>query len=152
VKVWRLPKTRFAATAFDGEGARLNAGRWNSVGTRLVYTSESIALATLEVLVHLGNAAVLPSYSTITATIPDDLIEDLDFSILPGQWNTFPAPPEVQAIGDVWIQSGRSLALRVPSAIVADSSNVLVNPQHKDFHRVKIDPPARFDFDPRLLR
>jgi RES domain-containing protein len=133
MQLWRLLKTRYAATAFDGEGARINGGRWNSPGTRVAYASSNSALAVLEVLVHMMAGSVLPGYSLVRAHVPDSLVEALPASELPKRWRAFPVPPEVQAIGDAWVQSGRALALTVPSAIVEGSHNVLINPQHAVF-------------------
>ncbi|MGH7650540.1 MAG: RES family NAD+ phosphorylase [Gemmatimonadaceae bacterium] len=109
MKVWRLTKTKYATIAFDGEGARVFGGRWNSPGTRMVYTSSNSALAVLELIVNMDDSSgVLASYSMIQATLPDHLIEDLDRSRLPADWRTSPSPPHLQAIGDEWIASGRS--------------------------------------------
>lgn len=151
MRVWRLLKTRFASTAFDGEGPRLHGGRWNSVGVRVAYASSSSALAVLEVLVNLENPALLPSYSMVVANVPDDLIEHLVLTLLPAHWSTSPVPPETQALGDDWVRSGTSLALRVPSAIVVHASNFLVNPEHPDFNRFVVESIDPFTFDPRLL-
>ena len=151
MRVWRLVKTKYASTAFDGEGARLYGARWNSPGVRMAYGASNSALAVLEVLVHLGDAAVLPSYSLIEASVPDEFIEDLDLSVLPSRWSASPVPPEVQAIGDAWIRSAKGLALRVPSAVVSGSQNVLINPDHADFRHFCIESQEEFSFDPRLL-
>ncbi|MEO8910637.1 MAG: RES family NAD+ phosphorylase [Gemmatimonadaceae bacterium] len=152
MKAWRLIKTKYASIAFDGEGARLFGGRWNSPGTRMVYTSSNSALAVLEVVVNMGDSSgVLASYSIIQATVPDHLIEDLDRSRLPADWKTSPAPPHLQAIGDEWIASGRSLALRVPSAVAPDGENILLNPQHADFGELGIGTRTQYKIDPRLL-
>lgn len=152
MRLWRLVKTKYASTAFDGEGARVYGGRWNSPGTRVAYASSNSALAVLEVLVHLRDASILPAYSLIAASVPDGTVEDLAASALPDGWRSSPVPPEVQAVGDAWIRSGRSLALRVPSAIVRGSSNVLINPTHRDFARFRVESVEAFGFDPRLLR
>src|SRR6186713_3297828 len=100
-----------------GEGARSNGGRWSSPGTRVAYASGNSALAVLEVLVHMASSG-LPGYSLVRAHVPDALVEELPASELPRSWRAFPVPPEVQAVGDAWVRSGRALALRVPSAIV----------------------------------
>ena len=152
MQLWRLIKTKYASTAFDGEGARIYGARWNSPGTRVTYAADNSALAVLEVLVHLTSGAILSSYSLVMATIPDGLAEDIDKSILPVGWNSSPVPPQVQAIGDRWIKSGASLSLRVPSAIVPGSSNVLINPEHPDFCYFSVDAMDPFAFDARLLR
>src|SRR3990167_9051926 len=95
---WRLVKARLSAHAFDGEGARLHGGRWNSPGTKMVYTSQSAALAVLELLVHLNNSAVLSSYVLFAAQFDDRLVTTLDRSRLPKHWRTFPAPRALQAL------------------------------------------------------
>jgi RES domain-containing protein len=152
MQLWRLVKTRYSSTAFDGEGARLHGARWNSVGVRVAYASDSSALAVLEVLVHLGKVSVLPSYSLVTGKLPSTLIEDLEESTLSAGWNASPVPPGVQAIGDAWIRSGRSLALRVPSAIVQGSYSVLINPSHPDFGQFIVEATTPYSFDARLIR
>ena len=153
MQVWRLTKTRYAATAFNGEGARLYGARWNSRGTRVAYASSNSALAVLEVLVHLSGGGGSPvGYSLISATVPDSLVEDLAPGALPKDWKVSPVPSSVQTVGDEWITSGRSLALRVPSVIVDGGFNILINPEHAHFGRLTVDSISVYDFDPRLLR
>lgn len=152
MRLWRLVKTKYADTAFDGEGARLHGGRWNSPGTIVAYGSDSSALAVLEVLVNLKDDSVLSSYSLVTVTIPDKLVETLDHRALPPNWNSSPVPPAVQAVGDKWAKNKASLALRVPSAIVEASDNILINPGHPDFHRFQISSVNKYRFDEGLLR
>ena len=148
---WRIVKSRHASTAFDGEGARLYVGRWNSPGTRMVYTSSTISLAVLEVLVHLQEASLLSSYSLISADFDDTFVERLDHSMVPDGWRTYPAPSELQRIGDEWVRSQRHAVLEVPSVIVERESNYLLNPAHPDFSSVVIGEPEPFTFDERLL-
>jgi RES domain-containing protein len=150
--LWRLVKTRYAKNAFDGEGARLHGGRWNSPGTRVAYASDSSALAVLEILVNLKDDSLLSAYSLVTATVPDKLVAGLDRKLLPPNWKSSPVPPAVQAIGDVWSKNSTSLALRVPSAIVDHSYNILINPGHREFARIEIMTIDRYDFDRRFLR
>jgi RES domain-containing protein len=147
---WRLVKSRHAGTAFDGEGARLYGGRWNSPGTRVAYASDSIALAALEVLVHLQSAAVLQSYMLATIRFPAGAVEPLEQRALPKHWRRYPSPPENQALGDRWAAEGRALVLRVPSAIIPSSSNFLINPEHPDFRLIVVEPAEPFALDPRL--
>ncbi len=134
-----------------GRGARLYGGRWNSPGTRMVYTSSTISLAVLEVLVHLQKAGLLSSYSLISASFDDAFVERLERSRLPDGWRTYPAPSELQRIGDEWVRSQRSVVLDVPSVIVERESNYLLNPAHPDFSSVVIGEPEPFTFDERLL-
>jgi RES domain-containing protein len=152
---WRILKSRHASTAFDGEGARLYGGRWNSPGTPMVYTSSTISLAVLEVLVHLQKANLLSSYSLISAGFDDALVERLDHSRLPDGWRAYPAPSELQRIGEEWAQSQRSAVLEVPSVIVELEINYLLNPAHPDSSSVVIGEPEPFTFDeasPRRTR
>jgi RES domain-containing protein len=148
---WRIVKSRHASTAFDGEGARLYGGRWNSPGTRMVYTSSTISLAVLEILIHLQEASLLSSYSLISASFDDAFVERLDHSVLPDGWRAYPAPSELQRIGDEWVRSQRSAVLEVPSVIVERESNYLLTPAHPDFSSVVIGEPEPFTFDVRLL-
>lgn len=147
---WRIVKTRHANTAFDGEGARLYGGRWNSPGTRMVYTASSISLAVLEILVHLDKSSVLSSYSLIAVRFDDNLVQRLERRELPEGWRDYPAPSELQRIGDEWVESRRSAVLEVPSVIVEDESIYLINPVHPEFSTVSVGEPKPFNFDQRL--
>ncbi|HEY7894883.1 MAG TPA: RES family NAD+ phosphorylase [Gemmatimonadaceae bacterium] len=149
--VWRLIKTRYASTAFDGEGARRNGARWNSRGTRAAYASSNPALAILEVLVHMTSGGRFLGYSLIAATLDDAFIETRATSSLPKDWHAWPVPPHVQAIGDAWIQSRSAVAIRLPSAVVPADHNILINPDHPEFKRLHIHSVEPFEFDPRLL-
>lgn len=152
IEAWRISKTRHAHAAFDGEGARAHGGRWNSVGTRVAYASQSVALATLEVLVGLQDTAVLSSYSLVRAEFPADLVEVLDRQALPATWNHHPPTPETQAVGDLWVARARSVVLKVPSAVVVAESNFLVNPGHPRFDTVLVHAPVPFQLDRRLVK
>lgn len=152
VTLWRLVKTRYAASAFDGEGARLFGGRWSSPGTRVAYASNSAALAILEVLVHLESNQILSAYSLITARVPDDLIDDLPTRSLPPNWKTYPPPAETAAIGDAWVKSAASAVLKVPSVLTESEFNFLLNPAHPKFQKINIGDPVPFAFDKRLRK
>ncbi|HEY2931677.1 MAG TPA: RES domain-containing protein [Acidobacteriota bacterium] len=145
-------KAKNADFAFDGEGARVYGGRWNSPGTAMVYTAESISLAVLEVLVHVSNTTLLPSYVLCGIHFSESDIESFDARALPKNWRAYPAPPELQTIGDEWVKSGRSLSLKVPSSVVPEENIFLLNPAHKAFKSVRIDKPLTFKFDLRLLK
>lgn len=149
---WRLLKTKYASDAFSGEGARLYGGRWNSRGTRIVYLAESISLAVLEILVHLQAPAVLSAYSLISVSYTEDQVVTLPETDLPPGWDKDPVTDETRQIGDEWASSHSSLFLRLPSAIIPQEYNLLLNPQHVQFSGVEIGEPVRFRFDPRLLR
>ena len=150
IRSWRIVKARHAANAFDGEGARLLGGRWNSPGRRVVYTAENAALAALEMLVHLGRMTILPAYVVIRCDFDEKLVTEV--GKLPADWRKYPAPPALPAIGDAWLASGKSAVLRVPSAIVPGENNYLLNPAHPKFARIAIGAPERFELDTRLLK
>lgn len=148
---WRIAKTRHASAAFDGEGARLYGGRWSSAGIRVAYASQSVALATLEVLAGLGKMSLLQSYSLISAQYDESELEVLPVASLRANWRTYPAPPELQALGDRWIAENRSLVLQVPSAIIETEANYLLNPMHASFASVTISAVLPFEIDARLV-
>jgi RES domain-containing protein len=148
---WRIIKSRYLEGAFDGEGASLYGGRWNSPGNRVVYAAEHASLAILEILVHLETSAPLPSYSLIRVAFEESLIQELEVEGLPTNWRTSPPPVEVKSIGDQWIEGGRSAVLKVPSAILPIEAVYLFNPQHPDFDKLSISTPLPFSFDKRLL-
>ena len=149
---WRIVKASRVASAFDGEGARLYGGRWNSPGHPLVYTAENASLAALELLVHLQESPLLASYSLLSVRFPAALVRKLERAALPESWNTYPAPFQLRELGDAWIASGKSAVLEVPSAVVPAERNYLLNPAHVGFRKVSLGKAQRFSFDRRLVR
>jgi RES domain-containing protein len=150
-RAWRVVKRRHADEAFNGEGAREYGGRWNSPGKRVVYASETTALALLEVLVHI-DASVLDNYTAIPITFDESMVTTVDVSVLPKGWNRYPCGMETRTAGDAWLQSAVSPALMVPSVIVPHEWNFLISPEHPEFRRMTIGEPVDFDIDLRLLR
>jgi RES domain-containing protein len=151
VFAWRIVKSRFASTAFDGEGARLYGGRWTSIGRRAVYTSSSIALATLEIVAHVGSTLTLAAYSFFEIGIPEPIIKSIDVGALPPTWREYPAPSELAGIGDTWLEQEEFAVLKVPSAIVGVDFNYLLNPLHRDFGLIAIGQEQPYRLDPRLI-
>jgi RES domain-containing protein len=148
---YRIVRAQYAADAFNGEGARLYGGRWNEVGTPVVYTSASISLCTLEMLVHLRETRILAGYVLFQVHIDDPLVTSIERSKLPSNWREYPAPHSLATLGREWILSGESVALEVPSAVVESESNFLLNPAHPDFPSLRIERPLPHSFDPRLV-
>jgi len=148
-EAWRIVKNKHAATAFTGEGAAKAGGRWNSRGVRVVYTSCTKSLATLENLVHL-NPPVTFDYVAIPVEFEDALVEVFPVGDLPTDWRAEPPPPSAQAIGDAFVKAARSAVLALPSVITGET-NYLLNPTHPDFKKINIGKPEPFAFDPRLL-
>jgi RES domain-containing protein len=149
---WRITKRKHAKAAFNGSGARKYGGRWNSPGVAVVYTAQSQSLALLEIVVHLNSAELLANYVLIGVEIGESFIHEVGKSRLPRNWRADPAPLSLRAIGDAWVLSGASAALRIPSTLVPSESNFLLNPLHPDFWKLRIGSPISFRFDPRLAR
>lgn len=151
ITAWRIVKARHTGTAFTGEGAAKAGGRWNSRGVRVVYASASRSLAALELLVHLN-----PPISFTLAVFPIEFarewLEEVPLSSLPSEWQSQPPPSSTQHIGDMWALGMRSVVLSVPSVLVPEERNFLVNPAHPDFPRLRMGPPRPFTLDPRLIR
>ena len=151
MNIWRLVKAEHADTAFDGEGAAVAGGRWNNAGTRVVYVSQSLSLAALEVLVHTGQEGLHVQYRffeiTVRGSVPVETIEHL-----PEGWGSDVAPESAKKIGSDWVAKKSSAVLRVPSVIVPGEFNFLLNPAHRDFRKLKIGKPKPFSFDTRLLK
>ncbi len=152
ISAWRIVKRKLAREAFDGEGARLYGGRWNSPGVSVVYMAESQSLAALELLVHLENSDVLAEYVVIEARFADSLITRVPRTKLPDDWRANPPPASARSIGDAWVAAEPSPVLELPSAIIPAENIFLLNPQHRDFAQIRISDPQPFEFDLRLLR
>ena len=149
-RAWRIVREDHRSAAFDGEGAWLFGGRWNSRGTRIVYTSITLSLAALETLVHL-NPPVAFKYVAIPIEFDEAIVETVAAMDLPADWNEEPPPPSTAEIGDRWVRESRSAVLKLPSVIISAELNYLLNPAHSDFKRIDIGTPMPFSFDPRLI-
>jgi RES domain-containing protein len=153
VGIWRLSKIKYATTAFDGEGARRAGGRWNSKGTAIVYCSATLSLTALETLVHLDVADFGASRAAIRVEVPDEIaIDRVEVTQLAPDWRNTPAPSSLAAMGDQWAAEGKTLLLLVPSAVVPQENNILLNPRHLDFAKIQISLPKPFVLDARLLK
>lgn len=152
MKLFRIAKEQHAGD-LSGIGARLYGGRWNHKGVAVVYASESRALAALEYLVHVPMSTIPRDLEIMDLVIPERIIpENVDPADLPPKWRKYPPPQHLATLGSNWVNSNRSLLLRVPSAVVENEFNVLINPEHKDLKRIRTIDPVRFEFDGRLLK
>ncbi len=150
MRIWRICKSRYADEAFSGEGARRFPGRWNSRGVPMVYTSSSLALASIELFVHLEPNQQPDDLVAISAMLPKG--EPVQrFDDLPPNWWSDDFEP-LRALGNKWIRDGSSLAVEVPSAALRMEWNVLVNPLHPALAKLKIEPAQPFHFDARMFR
>ncbi len=148
---WRLFKTAYAATDLLGEGSRLFGGRLNSKGTAVVYTSGSLALAAFETLVHVQSVSLLTKYHMRRLTFDDRLVITVSAGQLPPNWRDSPPPAEIQRFGDQWVAAGRSPILRVPSALLPQEDNFILNPAHPDFAKIVFETSEPFVFPPRIV-
>ena len=149
IEAWRIVKAESADDAFSGEGAMLHSGRWHSAGTRIIYTAQSIALATLEILVNMQRITV-PAYAVIPCRFPEALVEEIDLAKLPENWSEPIAPTALRRFGDDWARRRASAVLKVPSAVTLVEFNYLLNPEHRDFQSIDIGAPRPFSLDVRL--
>jgi RES domain-containing protein len=147
--VWRL--ARLAHAKLDGEGARLAGGRWNSRGRAAVYASSRLSLAALELLVHTDVRLVPLDLVAFEIDIPETLdIESVPLSELPKDWR-LPGHPGCRAVGDTWLAEERTAVLQVPSAVVPEEWNYIINPRHRAAKAIEVVRRRQFSFDSRLL-
>jgi len=153
IVAWRLAKARHVATAFDGEGARLEGGRWNPKGIPAVYLSDHPALAALEMFVHLKGAAAKIRFVMFRVEIPAGVpVLELSVPDLPAGWRSEPPAPGTMTVGEKWIREGKAAVLKVPSVLVPDAANLVLNPRHPEAPKVRIGPAGMFSFDPRMWK
>jgi RES domain-containing protein len=150
-------------TDLSGEGAKLFGGRWNSIGLPALYCAENVALALLEVLVHLTKEQIPEHYQLLmiaspfelsaNSSAPNDTIRELTALINDLSLNNkvFPHLTETRYIGDAWLKAKTSLMLRVPSAIIPHTCNIIINPMHLLFEKyIKLVSAQSFKYDTRL--
>jgi RES domain-containing protein len=138
---WRLTEELYAADIFDGEGARLLGGRWNSPRFSVAYTSTTASLAILEVLANVFRPKLLEYFVLASCVFDESLVSHLEIDQLPENWRDPRPPAELRDIGDEWIRSERSAVLSVPSVIIEQERNYLLNPLHRDFPKIKLSSP-----------
>jgi RES domain-containing protein len=156
VILWRIAQeTReYRADDLSGAGAAKVGGRWNSIGKAMVYTSRSVALAYLESLAHLGREAPRNRF-LIRISVPDRIWERALWATekdLPRAWRAEPAGQTSTQFGDKWLAAGKSALLCLPSVIVPEDTNVLINPAHADANHITVKVHRQILYDPRLLR
>ena len=155
MRVFRIERKKYLNETLSGKGSALsNASRWNSKNTFIVYTAETRALSLLEISVHLDLKSELPKDRFIVEIdIPDNIkIQILNLKDLPESWNTKPPALESQFIGDDFIRNADAAVLQVPSAIIPEEYNYLINPNHQDSSSIKVVKTTKLRFDERLLQ
>ncbi|HYV43310.1 MAG TPA: RES family NAD+ phosphorylase [Myxococcaceae bacterium] len=154
MRLWRICKAKYADDRI-GTGAKLAGGRWSSRGVAVLYFAATKSLAALEVFVHLDPEDLPESLSAISVDVPGTLFERRarrTVGELPPTWRHYPVPTALQAIGDAWVKAATSAILEVPSAIIPEESNYLLDPNHPAFKTVSWNDPEPFALDPRLWR
>lgn len=153
VTVYRLTKLRYQNQIFSGLGGLYADGRWTFRGHPVIYTSASISLAVLEYTLNYRRRGWVPASVLGRATIPDKMrINVLDPADLPRNWPAADSPPKLREIGQRWLDASDSAVLMMPSAVVVEEWNYILNPQHPDFKKLILQKPKRFKFDRRLAR
>lgn len=146
--IYRLGNGSYASD-LSGEGAKLFGGRWNSVGRSSLYTSEYISLCILEILAKASRHTTPDNYTLLTLEIPENLSSEIKLNKLKENWQIH--LEYTRFIGDEFLKENEKLTLKVPSAIVPQEHNFLINPLHKDFKKVKIISTELLNLDKRLL-
>jgi RES domain-containing protein len=151
MRVWRICRAKFAGEAFTGVGAKRYGGRWNSPGIAMVYASSSLALAAIELFVHLAPNQQPGDLVSIAAELPaGEPTRRLEPAKLPRGWwkDDYTA---LRNLGDKWIREKTSLAIEVPSAALRSEWNILINPLHPAIAQIEIEKPQPFRFDERMF-
>jgi RES domain-containing protein len=145
MRLWRMTDTRYAGTAFSGQGASIVGGRWNVKGHRVVYCASSRSNAALEVSVAFGETfqnAILDlrrRFVLIPIDVPDEVSrETIRLSEMPPDW--VDSIEITQRMGEEWLIAGRTCLLRIPSVLIPGEANYLINPFHTDFELVLVRP------------
>ncbi len=146
---YRICNTLFS-NDLSGTGAKLNGGRWNSGGVGMLYVTEFISLAVLEMLVHNHFKDFAIELSLLDISIPEAAeIKELKLNKLKQDW--MKDYGYTRFIGDEFIRSGKTLLMKVPSAVITEEHNFLINPLHPDFKKIKIAGARNFETDKRLF-
>ena len=151
MEVFRLSREKYA-TPLSGKGSAIKGARWNSIGIELIYTANNRSLAMAEVAVHFTLATLPGDYMMMTITIPDNIVtKQIQEADLPTDWKEFPHPGSTQKVGDDFVAENKYCVLMVPSVVTQGDFNVLINPNHKDFSRIRITKIEKFPFDKRIF-
>jgi RES domain-containing protein len=154
MRLWRLTDGRHPP--FDGGGALRTSARWHTANgvRRVVYTAETLSLAVLESLVRVDPDDFPNNYTAYRLDLPETLaIREIDIAELPDDWRGIPAPASLRALGSAWLDSRAEPLLLVPSAIIPEERNILLNPDHPALGGLLAPTLTRpFQFDPRLWK
>jgi RES domain-containing protein len=154
VRVYRLTQQSDPIEAFGGMRSAQSPGRWNVASRAVVYTAASLSLAVLEVVVQ-SSAPVSADRVFYCVDVDDGLLERLDIRHLGSDWRTLAGRDGCRQLGEAWRARGAGVGLIVPSAVVPEAYddgevNIVLNPHHAAFGRVKVNALVRLDIDRRL--
>ncbi len=147
--VYRISKCIYIDD-MKGAGAAAYGGRWHSKGISILYTASTPSLALLESIVHLSRIPVM-DYCMACFQIPEERILKIEISHLPESWNSNPAVGDTAIIGDRFIKQNQYLGLEVPSVIIPEETNILLNPRHNDFSKVSLVYKRMIPIDQRFF-
>jgi RES domain-containing protein len=153
--VWRIATDTPSYTADDltGAGAKLSGGRWNRPGNAMLYCASNISLAVLETFVHLKAGGLPLNRYLVELTIPDAVWRRAtSLPAPPVGWDAIPAGKVSLDEGDRWLKASAGAVMIVPSVIVSEEWNVLINPLHPDANGIKARKVRKWGYDPRLMR
>jgi RES domain-containing protein len=151
MQVFRISNCKYIADT-TGQGAYLVGGRWNSKGQRMLYTATNASLALLETLAHIPPQMPLLNYCLLQMQIPETSITIITVSMLPKDWQVMPSTDTLKNMGDLFLQQNKYLALQVPSSVMPLENNILLNPNHKLFSKIKIINQQKIEIDKRLIK
>ena len=152
MEVFRLSREKYAIP-LSGKGAAIKGARWNSAGVELIYTAGNRSLAMAEVAVHLTLATLPNDYLMLTIHIPDNMeIKEISESNLPEGWKEFPHPVATQKFGNDFVSQKQFCVLKIPSVVTQGDFNYLIDPNHKDFNKIKVTKMEKFPFDNRIFK
>lgn len=152
MRLFRLCRRPFSRNPLDGRGGLFASGRWHTPRRLVCYASDSLALASLEILVHCEPDLIPTDLIAIEINVPNNVaVAELSDRALPRSWRRYPAPASLQRLGNEWLDRNSACVWRVPSALVPSESNFLINPSHPDARKLRVVRKAPFQFDPRLV-
>lgn len=154
--IWRIAAVTpdYSADDLSGAGAKATGGRWNRKGNAVMYCASTISLACLETVVHLASGGLPLNRYLVEIVVPDNVWKARKFithTTAPVGWDALPAGKVSLDAGDGWLTGAGSALLEVPSIVVPEEQNVLINPVHPDSARITATIRRKWQYDSRLV-